>query len=102
MADSARRAVEAVDNVVHAYDLNMQVPDSPQNLADDEPPGSLFRPSIGSSESCPNILIEGSNIPVNLHKRRRGSPVDQGHVPSATDRSLKMPRRNSLPCRISG
>ncbi|KAK4923210.1 hypothetical protein LTR66_016538, partial [Elasticomyces elasticus] len=27
--DSARRAVEAADNVVHAYDLNMQVPKTP-------------------------------------------------------------------------
>ncbi|KAF4994752.1 hypothetical protein F66182_16429 [Fusarium sp. NRRL 66182] len=28
--DSARRAVEAADNVVHAYDLNMEVPETPQ------------------------------------------------------------------------
>ncbi|KAI9848693.1 MAG: hypothetical protein M1837_006780 [Sclerophora amabilis] len=27
--DSSRRAVEAADNVVHAYDLNMEVPDTP-------------------------------------------------------------------------
>ena len=29
--DSARRAVEAADNVVHAYDMNMQIPDTRSN-----------------------------------------------------------------------
>ncbi|KAF1815991.1 hypothetical protein P152DRAFT_375784, partial [Eremomyces bilateralis CBS 781.70] len=30
--DSSRRAVEAADNVVHAYDLNMGLPDTPQGV----------------------------------------------------------------------
>ena len=30
--DSSRRAVEAADNVVHAYDMDMSVPDGPTLL----------------------------------------------------------------------
>lgn len=33
-ADSSRRAVEAADNVVHAYDMNMGVPESPTSALD--------------------------------------------------------------------
>jgi signal transduction histidine kinase/CheY-like chemotaxis protein len=70
--DSSRRAVEAADNVVHAYDLNMQIPDTPQN--DSESPATNFS-STGIFENRPNILIEGSSISVNPCKRRRSSPV---------------------------
>ena len=78
--DSSRRAVEAADNVVHAYDLNMQVPDTPQN--DSESPATNLS-STGVFENRPNILIEGSNIPVNPYKRRRSSPVNW-HFGNAT------------------
>lgn len=71
--DSSRRAVEAADNVVHAYDLNMQVPDTPRN--EYESPGPPNLSSTGVFDNRPNILIEGSNIPVNPYKRRRSSPV---------------------------
>ncbi|RDW77074.1 hypothetical protein BP6252_05127 [Coleophoma cylindrospora] len=33
--DSSKRAVEAADNVVHAYDLNMQMPETPLSSEDD-------------------------------------------------------------------
>ena len=69
--DSSRRAVEAADNVVHAYDLNMQVPDTPQN--DEDSPLNLSSTAV--FEKRPDILIEGSNIPVNPYKRRRSSPL---------------------------
>jgi signal transduction histidine kinase/DNA-binding response OmpR family regulator len=72
--DSARRAVEAADNVVHAYDLNMQVPKTPQR---EEKNGILENQVLpGTSESRPSVFIEGNNIAVNPYKRRRSLPPD--------------------------
>lgn len=68
--DSAKRAVEAADNVVHAYDLNMQIPDTPSN--DHESPATG---STGYFDYKPARLIEGSDIHVNAYKRRRSSPT---------------------------
>ncbi len=67
--DSAKRAVEAADNVVLAYDMNMQVPDTPSN--DTESPATA---STGYFDYKPSRLIEGSDIHVNAYKRRRSSP----------------------------
>ena len=75
--DSARRAVEAADNVVHAYDLNMQVPKTPTPQREEE--NHFFPdapPPTQSSESRPSIFIEGNNIAVNPYKRRRSLPLD--------------------------
>lgn len=76
---SARRAVETADNVVHAYDLNMQVPKTPQEetgtLTDSVPP-------LQSTESRPSIFIEGNNIAVNPYKRRRSLPPDVSSAPA--------------------
>jgi len=66
--DSSRRAVEAADNVVHAYDMDMHIPDGPPSLA--------TVPSMQSSEDDvgrPEILVAGSNLPISRpNKRRRG------------------------------
>ncbi|KAJ5324617.1 hypothetical protein N7476_003217 [Penicillium atrosanguineum] len=73
--DSARRAVEAADNVVHAYDLNMQVPKTPQR----EEENGMFEnqgPPPVTSERRPSVFIEGNNIAVNPYKRRRSLPPD--------------------------
>ena len=72
--DSSRRAVEAADNVVHAYDLNMQIPDTPQVENETQSPAVTLS-STAVFETKPNILIEGSNIPVNPNKRRRSTPL---------------------------
>ncbi|KAJ5614285.1 hypothetical protein N7528_007939 [Penicillium herquei] len=73
--DSARRAVEAADNVVHAYDLNMQVPKTPTPQREED--GQFFGvPPSESDESRPSIFIEGNNIAVNPYKRRRSLPLD--------------------------
>ncbi|KAJ5281581.1 hypothetical protein N7478_006953 [Penicillium angulare] len=75
--DSARRAVEAADNVVHAYDLNMQVPKTPTPQQEEE--NNFFpgpNPPPESDESRPSIFIEGNNIAVNPYKRRRSLPLD--------------------------
>jgi signal transduction histidine kinase/CheY-like chemotaxis protein len=93
--DSSRRAVEAADNVVHAYDLNMQVPDTPQNDSD-SPKTNLS--STGVFENRPNILIEGSNISVNPYKRRRSSPVTWQFGNPTKQRDLRRsPRRDISP-----
>lgn len=43
--DSARRAVKAAGNIVHAYNLNMKVPKTPQwEHGDDILPGSVESP----------------------------------------------------------
>lgn len=71
--DSARRAVEAADNVVHAYDLNMQVPETPQKEIDNGILGGPALPPPVTREGRPNVLSEGSNITMNPCKRRRSN-----------------------------
>ncbi|PYH47462.1 sensor histidine kinase/response regulator [Aspergillus saccharolyticus JOP 1030-1] len=73
--DSARRAVEAADNVVHAYDMNMQVPKTPQSERDDFFSGPVQNPVV-ASENRSTIFVERSNITVNPYKRRRSNPPD--------------------------
>ncbi len=75
-ADSSRRAVEAADNVVHAYDLNMEVPDTPNPPIDDDT--TVIEEASSAVERRPNILIEGNDIPIKpvAGKRRRTSPTD--------------------------
>ncbi|KIV95061.1 hypothetical protein PV10_02762 [Exophiala mesophila] len=70
--DSSKRAVEAADNVVHAYDMNMQVPGTPLN-ENDSPAAAGGTASYFDYQ--PSKLIEGSNIHVNGYKRRRSSPT---------------------------
>ncbi|KAJ5105470.1 hypothetical protein NUU61_002817 [Penicillium alfredii] len=77
--DSARRAVEAADNVVHAYDLNMQVPKTPQREQENEILGDPIPdpiPPTDVAERRPSVFIEGNNIAVNPYKRRRSHPLD--------------------------
>ncbi|KAL8856992.1 MAG: hypothetical protein Q9178_006397 [Gyalolechia marmorata] len=72
--DSSRRAVEAADNVVHAYDLNMQVPDTPIPPNDDE---SVDAPSaISQGDRRPNIFIKGNSISFQRSKRRRTTSAE--------------------------
>ncbi|KAL9605127.1 MAG: hypothetical protein Q9219_000061 [cf. Caloplaca sp. 3 TL-2023] len=72
--DSSRRAVEAADNVVHAYDLNMQVPDTPVPPNDDE---SIENQSaISGGDRRPNIIIEGNSISFKRSKRRRTTSTE--------------------------
>ncbi|EEH37846.2 histidine kinase M7 [Paracoccidioides lutzii Pb01] len=100
--DSVRRAVEAADNIVHAYDLNMQVPETPENSSEKDYSPDPFRSFSGAYDSRPNILIEGSNITVNPYKRRRSSPVNWNYTTPFTSKSselpsLELPRRELSP-----
>ena len=92
--DSSRRAVEAADNVVHAYDLNMQVPDTPNPPNDDDSTDAL---SNGSSNGRrPSIMVEGKSVFFRRSKRQRTS--DSGNsVPAAKHRHLDP--RTSTPSR---
>ncbi|KAE8349540.1 hypothetical protein BDV28DRAFT_59254 [Aspergillus coremiiformis] len=87
--DSARRAVEAADNVVHAYDMNMQVPKTPQVERDNDLFGGPVQSPIQACDNRTNIFVDGSNIGINPYKRRRSNPVDfsVGSTPKQ-----KMPR----------
>lgn len=93
--DSSRRAVEAADNVVHAYDLNMQVPDTPNPPNDDE--SMLDTTSMTSSHGkAQDLIVEGKTIFFRRSKRQRTS--DSGNsAPVAKHRHLEA--RNSTPLR---
>ncbi|RJE27077.1 Histidine kinase [Aspergillus sclerotialis] len=90
--DSARRAVEAADNVVHAYDLNMQVPKTPQRERENDP-FNLIQPPITADDTRPNIFIEG-NI-TNPYKRRRSNPPEWNSGPPKP-KVLRVPPRKGL------
>lgn len=67
--DSSRRAVEAADNVVHAYDMDMSVPEAPSNLPfDDLDSASPF--SANPVDKRPEIFVAGHNLPVSRKRRR--------------------------------
>lgn len=69
--DSSRRAVEAADNVVHAYDMNMGVPESPESTVGED------KSMEDCPETQPEIVISGNHMTLGLHghgsKRRRDS-----------------------------
>ncbi|CAG8305687.1 unnamed protein product [Penicillium salamii] len=109
--DSARRAVEAADNVVHAYDLNMQVPKTPlreetEILGHPAIPPEIPEehvPETQDSETRPSIFIEGNNIAVNPYKRRRSLPLETNPRPvrkqrlrAATSRQELSPRSEEV------
>ncbi|KAI9676227.1 MAG: hypothetical protein M1829_003056 [Trizodia sp. TS-e1964] len=90
--DSSRRAVEAADNVVHAYDLNMEIPDTPVQAGDDVD-------SIPEAEKRPDILIEGHNIPFNppANKRRRSDSAERQHDRAKKSRPHHSPESSPYP-----
>ncbi|KAH5366417.1 hypothetical protein HBI44_077020 [Parastagonospora nodorum] len=73
--DSSRRAVEAADNVVHAYDMNMGVPETPLSPLDKTPDqwNTFWR------EMRPDLMISGNSMaraPFRGMKRRRDDWTD--------------------------
>lgn len=92
--DSSRRAVEAADNVVHAYDMNMGVPDTPVSPAKES---ALEGSRRGiKKEKRPDIVVTGENVPINFkgNKRRRGSDsVAHGKV----HKLRKLPQTTTWP-----
>ena len=95
--DSARRAVEAADNVVHAYDLNMQVPQTPQIEREEEILGGPSQsPVLHPYDGRPNIFIEGSNITVNPYKRRRSNPPEYHGVQQPKQKIVRTSSRKGM------
>ncbi|KAL1965640.1 hypothetical protein VTN77DRAFT_5317 [Rasamsonia byssochlamydoides] len=90
--DSARRAVEAADNVVHAYDLNMEIPETPRKVAENEALDDPLPPSAVTFDSRPN----SSNLPVNPYKRQRSHSVDWTYGPAPKHRSRRNLSQGSL------
>ncbi|KAL9636490.1 MAG: hypothetical protein Q9164_002789 [Protoblastenia rupestris] len=92
--DSSRRAVEAADNVVHAYDLNMQVPDTPVPPNDEE---SLDAQSVNSSNGRQANLYPQSlsMIDVRRSKRQRTSEsLEDNSKPPPKQRVPRSSRSN--------
>jgi signal transduction histidine kinase/CheY-like chemotaxis protein len=98
--DSSRRVVEAADNVVHAYDMDMSVPDGPVELLQDDSIDSSA--SLDAySEKRPGILVAGSDLPIaRPNKRRR-----EDHASRSMDvqGSNKMPKlmRSASTCQCA-
>ncbi|KAF9730772.1 hypothetical protein PMIN04_007391 [Paraphaeosphaeria minitans] len=68
--DSSRRAVEAADNVVHAYDMNMGVPETPTTPLDPD----FSQVNVFLRNSRPEIPITGGTLPFAQYcgiKRKR-------------------------------
>lgn len=95
IADSSRRAVEAADNVVHAYDLNMQVPDTPTPHRDDESMGSQSPQS--PDQRRPGLPLEGKSIFFRRTKRPRTSSAEWEAGPTPKHRMVQS--TNSTPHR---
>ncbi|KAK5003705.1 hypothetical protein LTR28_009838, partial [Elasticomyces elasticus] len=77
--DSSRRAVEAADNVVHAYDMDMSVPDSPVQLMNEDAADSadMTPPIVNTTcEDRPGVLVAGSGLPVDRPNKRRREDAD--------------------------
>ena len=84
--DSSRRAVEAADNVVHAYDMDMSVPDVHHQLSiDDIDSASPF--STHPPDRRPEIFVAGSNLPLS-RKRRRDEPSSR-HASDASNSKFR-------------
>lgn len=94
--DSARRAVEAADNVVHAYDLNMQVPQTPQIERETEFFGQAKQSPVSPYDARPNIFIEGHSIPANPYKRRRSNPPEYHALQAPKPKVHRMPPRKEM------
>lgn len=86
--DSSRRAIEAADNVVHAYDMDMSLPAAPQLPLDEF--DSLSPIPTRESDRRPHIVVAGSDLPLNRPNKRRWDEAfsRQSSLSSAT----KLPR----------
>ncbi|CAK1367643.1 unnamed protein product [Cercospora beticola] len=96
--DSSRRAVEAADNVVHAYDMDMSLPDAPAPLLDE--PSESYSPFTKTTDKRPEIIVAGSNLPLHRpNKRRRDEAFNQGSrsASNASAYSKKVPKLNRTP-----
>ncbi|EDO02013.1 hypothetical protein SS1G_04489 [Sclerotinia sclerotiorum 1980 UF-70] len=71
--ESSRRAIEAADNVVHAYDLNMQMPDVPLTPEDDGNKSFVLTPNYYQPNG--GHLQDAFSSPT-LNKRNRSEDLE--------------------------
>lgn len=93
-ADSSRRAVEAADNVVHAYDMNMGVPEAPVSPLDKSPNqwNTFWR------EARPEPVFAQNNMAREQQhgvKRRRDEPL-WGENQTRVIRSIRRRTRDTF------
>ena len=74
--DSSRRAVEAADNVVHAYDFNMAVPDTPELGSDEVESNRGGGPRQGAVDQ-PSDDAGASREPPRKRRRETDSADEQ-------------------------
>lgn len=105
ITDSSRRAVEAADNVVHAYDLNMEVPDTPSTSIKDAQHAEGVRQCIASpdvSAKCDvlarSLFFDEENEAEDpRNKRRRSESAESNVKPAAKHRILDEARTSPHP-----
>ncbi|KAH6612563.1 hypothetical protein C7974DRAFT_369398 [Boeremia exigua] len=78
--DSSRRAVEAADNVVHAYDMNMGVPETPVSPLDKTPNqwNTFWREARPEHSAVPNDVAQEQ--PRGIKRRRDELPWGEGQT----------------------
>lgn len=87
--------MEAADNVVHAYDLNMQVPDTPAGANEDDVMD--LQSTTSADGRRPSLLVEANSFFFNRNKRQRTGSTEWDPAPPAKHRVLHSP--NSSPHR---
>ncbi|KAF2710479.1 sensor histidine kinase-like protein/response regulator [Pleomassaria siparia CBS 279.74] len=91
--DSSRRAVEAADNVVHAYEMNMGVPETPLSPLDKD----ASNPNVFPREKRPDILVSGQHVPISQYRgtKRRREEISwtNGNAPKLQARVVRSARR---------
>jgi CheY-like chemotaxis protein len=91
--DSSRRAVEAADNVVHAYDMNMGVPETPLSPLDKD----AANLNVFLRDRQPDILVSGQNMPISQYRgtkrRRDGTQWTSENAPKIQARVARPARR---------
>lgn len=88
--------MEAADNVVHAYDLNMQVPDTPVGTSEDD---IMDLQSTTSADGRrPSLLVEGNSFFFNRNKRQRTGSTEWDPAPPTKHRVVhSSPHRHVSP-----
>ena len=86
MQESSRRAVDAADNVVHAYEMGMRLPERPVQLAGEEEVEEEVVTADGGDMRDPN-------------EPRKRKHFDDGHPPPTTEKKKR--KSQSAPDRLS-
>ncbi|CAD6448224.1 cd4eaee2-f3f3-45fb-b8e0-139b121c3055 [Sclerotinia trifoliorum] len=81
--ESSRRAIEAADNVVHAYDLNMQMPDVPLTPEDDGNKSFVLTPNYYQPNDA-HLQDAFSSPTLNKRNRSEDLELNLGSPPKRT------------------